>query len=375
MDILRSQLEWAARGALIEDRRSLLVKLAMDCANLFVSSLPQTIALHRPNGKKISEFSLKPLSAQDDVPYGERYMTMVFRKLICRNCGNRLEADRLQTQYAETLPAILEGLVVETEDGKLSLFDMDEESIEIKNLSSWQDNLCLFTPERALIYFPAKRVYLAGQTGSEAVNVERYWECIARGIEHTILVRAALQILEYESTKRLDTIPALTRKVVDGSVTPGDKTAISEMSQEVANTFTLLRGALTPASSYHASYAIKTFEYLNAVLHMKDIENHVEHNVNELVAFAQFFTGMALEDEINRVGLVIGLVALIIAGPSFLNDFHDFFVQTYGWPRWTEWGFFAIIAALIVTLSTSIIARGARSFRSILRTRESKELP
>ena len=68
-------------------------------------------------------------------------------------------------------------------------------------------------------------------------------------------------------------------------VTRGDKDDIGEMSQQVANTFNLLpllRDVLVPTSSYRATYAIKKFEHLNAVLNIKDIEQHVEFGYKKI---------------------------------------------------------------------------------------------
>ena len=112
-----------------------------------------------------------------------------------------------------------------------------------------------------------------------------------------------------------------------------------------------------PTSSFRASYAIKKFEHLNKVLNIRDIEEHVERNVDELVSFAQFFASMSLEDDINRVGLLIGFIALMIAGPSFLNDFRTFFIEAYGWPEWTEWVSFGFIIIFAMYLILSSLAR------------------
>jgi hypothetical protein len=294
---------------------------------------------------------------------------MVFCQIVCRQCGQRLEASTLRDKYSSTLAAILEGVLVEQEPGKLTLPDMDSDMVDVKDLASWQDDLCVFAPERALIYYPEKRIYLFGQTGKEGVPYERYWECIVRGIEHTITIRAAMQIIEYETTKHLDIVPALTKKVVDGSVTDSDKKEISQMSQEVANTFNLLpllRDVLVPTSSYRASYAVKKFAHLNSVLNIRDIEEHVDHNVEELVTFVQFFASMKLEDDltrneatINRVGLVIGFVALAVAAPSFLSDFRAFFiVGPYRWDPWTEWVAFGIIMFLAAILILTLFVPG-----------------
>ena len=365
VELLKSQLELSVRG-MPESRRSLQVKLAMHCANLFVRELREPVSVSEPNSNENVDFSLQELPEQANVPYRQRYMTMVFSRIVCQKCERRLEADRLRKEHSTTLAAILEGVLVEQEDGMLTLPEMDQEGTEITDLASWRDDLCIFAPERALIYIPEKRIFLFGQSGKDAVPYERYWECIVRGIEHTITIRAAMQIIEYETTKHLDIVPALTKKVVDGSVTDADKTEISQMSQEVANTFNLLpllRDVLVPTSSYRASYAIKKFEHLSKVLNIRDIEEHVDHNVEELVTFVQFFASMKLEDElnrnedtINRVGIVLGFVALMVAAPSFLSDYRTFFIQTYRWPVWTEWVVFAVICFVAATLILKMLA-------------------
>ena len=358
VDILQSQLELAARGTL-ERRRSLQIKMAMHCANLFVRALPGEIAIHEQNSPEKLVFSFQELDRQANLPYRQRYMTMLLSGIRCRKCSKRLEAGRLRDHYPKALAAILEGVLVEEEPGRLTLPDMDSDRAQLPDLASWQDDLCVFAPERALIYFPPKRIYLFGQTGTEAVPYERYWECIVRGIEHTVTVRAAMQIIEYETTRHLDIVPALTKKVVDGSVTRADKEEISQMSQEVANTFNLLpllRDVLVPTSSYRAGYAIKKFEHLTSVLNIKEIEGHVDHNVDELVTFVQFFASMKLDDELNRVGILLGVVALAVAGPSFLSDYHAFFVQGLGLPAWTEVAVTLIVTALAATLIALLLA-------------------
>ena len=238
---------------------------------------------------------------------------------------------------------------------------MDEGSREkFEDLATWKDELCVFAPERSLIYIPEKKIYLSGQIGTDPVKYEHYWECINRGIEHTIVIRAALQIIEYNTTRDLDDVPRLTQKVVDGEVSSDDKKEISHMAQAISNTFNvlpLLRDVLVPSSSYRASYAINKFETLNSVLHLADIKEHVERNVDELVSFIQFFSSMEVQDElnksetsINRIGIVVALVALFVAGPSFLEDYNQLFVDRYGLPEWTQWVIFFLIGGLAAYL-------------------------
>jgi Mg2+ and Co2+ transporter CorA len=376
ISVLQGLMELAARGDHAGDRQSLQLKLALHCADQFIKSLPETLRVFEEKSRRTSDICLKRIGADPDrLPYRQRYMTMVFRELTCEKCGCRIEANKLHTDYNATLAAILEGVLVERQDGRLTLPDMDEGRIKIEDLASWKDDLCIFAPERSLIYFPEKNIYLTGQTGTKMVSYGHYWDCIVRGIEHTLVVRAALQIIEYSTTRDLDEVPRLTQRVVDGEVTKDDRLEISHMAQAVANTFSTLprlRDVLVPSSSYRASYAVRKFETLNSVLDMKDIEQHVERNVDELVGFVQFFSSMELQEElnqneetINRVGIVIALVALTVAAPSFVADFEGVAGTTNEVTFWIALIVFIIIAVLTLLLIYRLLWKPTFSLRKL----------
>ena len=377
ISVLQGLMELAARGEHDRDRQSLQLKLALHCADLFIKSIPDKVIVREAKSRTESDICFKSIGSEPaKLPYRQRYMMLVFQELSCEQCGCRIDAEKLRCDYAATLAAILEGVLVEGEDGKLCLPDMDEDSIEIKDLASWKDDLCVFAPERSLIYFPDKNIYLSGQTGAKVVNYGHYWDCIVRGIEHTLVVRSALQIIEYSTTRDLDEVPRLTQKVVDGKVTLEDQKEISHMAQAVANTFSSLprlRDVLVPSSSYRASYAVHKFDTLNSVLHMKDIEQHVERNVDELVGFVQFFSSMELQEElnhneetINRVGIVIALVALAVAGPSFLADFEDFMGGHYGLKYSHAWAVFGAIGFLTIGLIIWLLGKPKARLEQLL---------
>lgn len=362
--------------------RSAQLKLALYCADLFIRNISNMLTIDEPKSGINTTLRLEAIGENPSkLPYRQRYTILFLSELLCQQCGCRVEAEKLRNEYGDTLAAILEGVLVEDENQKLSLPEMDEDIVQLRDLASWKEDLCVFAPERALIYFPKMKIYLSGQTGPDAVKYEHYWECITRGIEHTIVVRAALQIIEYYTTRDLDEVPALTQKVVDGLVTEDDKEEISRMAQAVANTFGLLpsiRDVLVPSSSYRASYAVNKFERLNAVLHLKDIEAHVERNVDELVGFVQFFSSMELQDElnkneesINRIGLVIALIALLVAGPSFLADYNAFAVQIYDMPPWTEWAFFGALIFFSLYLIFKMTIRKSLKERNPLNIKKS----
>jgi hypothetical protein len=354
------------------------LKLALYCADLFIHSIPGEQTITEPRTGTSTTIRLGAMGeGPSKLPYRQRYTVLFLSELLCQQCRRRIEAEKLRKDYSDTLAAILEGVLVEDEKQELALPHMDEETVQLRDLASWKEDLCIFAPERALIYFPEMKIYLSGQADTEAVHYEHYWECITRGIEHTVVVRAALQIIEYYTTRDLDEVPSLTQKVVDGKVTEEDKVEISRMAQAVANTFNLLpllRDVLVPSSSYRASYAVNKFERMNSVLHLKDIEAHVERNVDELVGFVQFFSSMELQEElnkneatINRIGLVIALIALLVAGPSFLADYNTFAVEIYRMPWWTEWVFFLALVFFCLYLIFKMPTKKSSKKRGPLR--------
>lgn len=241
---------------------------------------------------------------------------------------------------------------------------MDEDTIKnFEDLATWENELCIFAPERCLIYYSPDPIFLPGRTTAmEPVRQEDYWKCIVRGIEHTIAIRTALQVIQSNTTRELDKVPLLTKKITDGSISIEDEQYILHMADEVSNTFNMLptlREILIPTSAFRASYAVNKFSYLNNVLHLRDIQEHIERNVDELVIFLNKFTCVQLQAEIQRselaigiIGVLIATVALLAAGPSFLQDFHTFFIEGIGWPKWSSFVvFFTFLTVLIMTSS------------------------
>lgn len=232
------------------------------------------------------------------------------------------------------LAAIVEGVLVQDGNNAVNFPIMDEEPYKkLVDLASWRNDLCIFAPERALIYFPAQKIFIAGRDKTRAIDYKYYWECISRGIEHTVVIRAALQNIAFSTTEILENVPRLTERVVDGEISSDDTLNILRMARLFSYSFKtlpFLRDILVPSSSFRASYAVNKFEYLNDVLHVKEVKEYVERNVDELVSFVQFFSSMEVQHELNqsqiaidRAGFIIAIAALVITAPSFLNDYQE----------------------------------------------------
>jgi len=286
--------------------------------------------------------------------------TLFLDTIQCKHCGKRIEAQQFWKRDKKTLSAVLEGALIRLHDGEFTFPELDDGALEkLEDLATWKNELCIFAPERSIIYYPPEYIFLPGQENFIGpVKYEEYWKCILRGIEHTISVRAALQILEGHTTRELDKVPHLTKKITDGDISPEDERDIMHMADEIANTFNILpsvRDVLVPTSVFRASFAVNKFLHLNATLHLKDVLMHVERNVDELVIFLNHFTDVRLQAQLQRnevaisiAGFIIATVAFFVAGPSSLQDFHEFFGTAFKWPKGISFAIFLIMGHILV---------------------------
>ncbi|MBL8108458.1 MAG: hypothetical protein JNJ96_02250 [Anaerolineales bacterium] len=335
IEILRDLMELRLANKGNFDDQSTMLKLALFCADKFIENLPPVISVRE--GEEDITMALRPLGPNPEtLPYRQRYATLFLEEIYCRHCSNRrVEADKLRQDYMDILAAIVEGVLVLDDKNVVNFPIIDREAYSnLIDLASWKNDLCIFAPERALIYFPAQKIFIAGRDRTRVVDYKYYWECICRGIEHTIVIRTALQSIAYSTTGILETVPRLTEKVVDGNISKEDTQDILRMARSFSYSFKTLpfiRDILVPSSSFRASYAVRKFEFLNETLHIQEVKDYVERNVDELVSFVQFFSSMELQQELNqsqaaidRAGFIITVVALLIAAPSFLVDFVQF---------------------------------------------------
>jgi len=354
-----------------DDTISPQLKLVLFCVDMFLESLQHKIIVTEASSKKTILDLPKNSANLKKLPYRQRYITLFLEEIFCTNCDKkRVEADTLKTKHWQSLAAMLEGVLIRVNDNSPLIFPaMDSEvKKKIEDLASWKDDLCLFAPERCLIYFPEEKIIIPSRSGTISVSYKDYWECIVRGIEHTLSIRAALQSIEYYTTSTLESDPRLIEKVVDGNITKEDKKDIRKMTQAFSyayKTLPMLRDILVPSSSYRASYAVNKFEYLNKILNMDEIRSHVERNVDELVSFIQFYSSMELQQELNqsqaaidRAGFIITIFALFIAAPSFLVDFIQFLSEEgFEKPYTTNtavWVFAVIFLILVLSFARQI---------------------
>lgn len=259
----------------------------------------------------------------------DRYMISTFYKV--ESGAQLLTPDELKLQYAQPLASFMEGALVES-DGqrRFPLYAADQARALLESdVSSWDEELCIFTGESALIYCPLVGrglAYVGGPRGLDARAYSTYWAGIVRGIEHMILFRAEAQQAERRTTDLLSHVPRLTRDVNDGSITAEDRALIEHLAVGLSDIFDSLpdlRSMAVSANAFRADYVRHKFEVLLRELDIQATLDLVNTNVEQLNFFLSYYNDMRLQWEgqrSNNLGVVLAAIVLFMAISSFLAD-------------------------------------------------------
>ncbi|HEU5089788.1 MAG TPA: hypothetical protein VFT99_20170, partial [Roseiflexaceae bacterium] len=234
-------------------------------------------------------------------------------------------------EYAPTIAALMEGSLVEDASGRrFPRYAADQSrQLAYSDCSSWDEELCLFTGETALLYSPLVQrgiAYVGGPIGLTAHAYGSYWAGIMRGIEHVVAFRAEVQQAERRTTDLLAHVPMLTRKVNDGDLKPSDSELINHMAMSLADIFDSLpelRSMAVSSSAFRADYARRKFERLIDVLDIKATLELVNTNVEQLNFFISYYGDMRLQWQAQRTNdsnMLISEIVMFLALSSFAAD-------------------------------------------------------
>lgn len=259
----------------------------------------------------------------------DRYVIYLLRSVQVN--GDLIAADALKQSYAPAIAGLMEGTLVEI-DGvrRLPRTSADQSAALVgRDVSSWDEELCLFTGESALIYCPlvAQGVaYVGGPQGLSGHAYPRYWEGIARGIEHVIAFRAEVQQAERRTTNLLSYVPMLTRRVNEGELTSDDIRQIDHLATSLADIFDSLpeqRSMAVSSTAFRADYARRKFSVLARELDVQETLDLVNTNVEQLSFFLSYYSDMRLQwqgQRTNDSNMLISEIVMFLALSSFTAD-------------------------------------------------------
>lgn len=306
--------------------------LAMDVAARFVQACDGRFVVEQTVDGRAEQVVL-PLRADYDpqpLPLHDRHITCLCHTITCD--GQAIDAQALRAEHGSEVMGFLENVVL-IEQGRACyptykpgqvarLFESDS--------ASWEDEICLITSETTFIFCPLARqsgIFLRGsaEDGGPA-TYHGYWLSIARGIEHVVALKNEVQQLERETTRLLEIVPDLTRKVTDGNLSRADRREIAALANGVATLFQWLprqRDVLVASSVFRSSYATQKLQHLMGLLGIQSIERHIETNVEELNDFLASYNSIQLQQDSQQTNLIFSLLTIgftLFVVPSFLAD-------------------------------------------------------
>ncbi|HEU5103207.1 MAG TPA: hypothetical protein VFU22_29505 [Roseiflexaceae bacterium] len=268
----------------------------------------------------------------------DRYVIYAIKKFECD--GRLLLPGELKRNYAQTLAAFMESMLVEFDGQRRFPLHAEESARAIiaGDVSSWDEELCLFSGESALIYYPLigrGLAYVGGPLGLDAHAYGAYWAGIVRGVEHLVAFRAEAQQAERRTTGLLGQIPGLTRKVNDGTLGAIDLALIDHLATGLSDIFDSLpelRSMAVTTNAFRADFVRRKFDVLLRELAVQETLELVNTNVEQLNFFLSYYNDMRLQWEgqrTNSLGIGLGAVVLFMAVSSFLADTFDVVGQLY----------------------------------------------
>jgi uncharacterized membrane protein (DUF485 family) len=330
--------------------------IAMSILEVFLDALGRRIEVHLDAQDRVIHFTT-PQYIQHTLRL-DRYVIYTFRKIEAD--GRLLAPAELKRDYPQTLASFMESMLVEY-DGQRRFAPHAEalaQSLVAGDVSSWEEELCLFTGESALIYYPLigrGLTYVGGPLGLDAHAYSAYWAGIVRGIEHLVAFRAEAQQIERRTTSLLGQVPGLTRKINDGHLGAEDLSLLDHLAAGLSDIFDNLpdlRSMAVSTTAFRADFARRKFDALLRELAIHETLDLVNTNIEQLNFFLSYYNDMRLQWQgmrTNSLGIVLGAIVLFMAISSFLADTFNV-VDRLSNPDQDGWTIIAWVATFVVGL-------------------------
>jgi hypothetical protein len=329
--------------------------IALSVLEAFLDALGRRITLRLDDGQRVIHFSA-PSEPKHSLRL-DRYVIYSFRKV--ERDGRLLAPNDLKREYAQTVAAFMESMLVERDGRRCFPIHAEQpaHSLVGGDVSSWEEELCLFSGESALIYTPllGELAYVGGPLGLDAHAYGAYWAGIVRGIEHMVAFRAEAQQVERRTTSLLSQVPGLTHKVSDGHLSAEDLSVLDHLATGLSDIFDSLpdlRSMAVSTTAFRADFVRRKFDVLLRELAVHDTLELVNTNVEQLNFFLSYYNDMRLQwqgQRTNGLGLWLGATVLFMAVSSFLADTFNV-VDRLTNPNQNGWTIIAWVATFVIGL-------------------------
>lgn len=351
--------------------------IAMSVLEAFLDALGRRLTIVREGVQQVIRFTT-PQQFTHTLRL-DRYVIYALRRV--ERDGALLMPGELRRDYAPTLAALLAGALVEVGGERRFAQQIERRARELADadVASWDDELCLFTGESALLYYPLigqGLTYVGGPLGLDARAYAAYWAGIMRGVEHLVAFRAEAQQAERRTTGLLGQVPGLTRKINDGHLSPEDLSLLDHLAAGLSDIFDNLpdlRSMAVSTTAFRADFARRKFDALMRELAIHETLELVNTNVEQLNFFLSYYNDMRLQwqgQRTNTLGVILGAIVLFMAISSFLADTFNV-IDELSNPNKNGWALIAWILTVVVGMLVlgALIWRSWRLFNRLINRR------
>ncbi len=351
--------------------------IAMSVLEAFLDALGRKLAIEREGEQQVIRFTT-PEQFSHTLRL-DRYVIYALRRV--ERDGQLLAPAELKRDYAPTLAAFLGSALVEVGGARRFAHHAEPRARELadRDMAAWDEELCLFTGESALLYYPLigqGLTYVGGPLGLDARAYAAYWAGIMRGVEHLVAFRAEAQQAERRTTGLLGQVPGLTRKINDGHLTAEDLSLLDHLAAGLSDIFDNLpdlRSMAVSTTAFRADFARRKFDALLAELAIHETLDLVNTNVEQLNFFLSYYNDMRLQwqgQRTNTLGVTLGAIVLFMAISSFLADTFNV-IDALADPSKNAWTLIAWIVTVVLgmVVLTLLIWRSWRLFNRLINRR------
>ncbi len=166
------------------------------------------------------------------------------------------------------------------------------------------------------IYFPQRKVAYAD-----------YWQCLVLGLAYVVELRWSAQWIAWRTTDRLDRL-AYYREDYGGNLPPDELEDLVHTVSLTTRLLAHLRDAAIPMFMTGADYAARKYQRLIEVSGLLQAIQNSEENITALNTYLNYVEQQAamertesLSNIINWAGILLAMIAFVVAIPSMWVDF------------------------------------------------------
>lgn len=246
-------------------------QLAMDVVALFVKACRYqfTIPAGAIDGRSPQVINLHDHYRKHRLPLHDRHIVYLFSAIAVD--GQAVTLADLKGRYAHEVVGLLENsLILGHSTTAYPIYKPEIiDKVFDDDTATWQDEICLLTPETTFIWQPTPPdkalVVGGGKSANQQSLYQNYWRSIATGIA----------------------------------------TLFRSLPQQ--------RDLLVPSSVFRWSAAYRKFHRLMQLLGIYEIERHIQTNVEELNAFLAHFNSIQIQYDSQRASLRFARLTLIFS--------------------------------------------------------------